>query len=620
MQTIENVISRVSNDLYPVAHNQLRNVITTALFSQLKTVDFEDELELAIMEDKMVEKYRDAIMPTHEPVGVLTSTTINENITQSALSSHRAAGVETGAVGFQRVEEISNMSSKSGLVKVITKPVAGVPRSKKEVVELANQIVSVDVNDICVLEGDRYTIEKIEEDGEILDLLPKWYRLFCLMNNISDKSLSKMWLRIHISKDAMYKHKISIFNIASSIQDSLNDFGTVIYPPSVVGSFIDIHVRNNTDENNLYSLLGNINSSIVGGISSVQRSYAISENMLANLSINQVDENIFVLESRVSKFIPDIAWDSMIRSFIPDAIIISSKKFQSNYTLTEIKKMILECPLIYADIIKSRKNDGDVVLIEFDTDKINEFPYLEYANLEPREFVSDEEADKFILQIMVENHLYWYIEALCWKIETLYVMPEIDTTRTHTTSPMDCRDSLGYLAMRQMLYQDFLANISSIDPIHVKLVIDNMTVYREPVSFKRQAIRNDKSEPLTYCTFEEVLKYLAAAAFAGEEDHMNSISSHILTGSMIDIGRGGKHMKKKSNNNLSGNKFIELKNESIEDKNRSKQRDPKSVKSKSTKSSAPKTKSIPSKNTSKSATNKPTTKSSKNNKPETTIK
>lgn len=642
METIENVISRVKDTLYPVAYDQLRDLVTTALFNQLKTVNAEDELEKAILEDKLVEKYKDAVIPTYEPVGVLASTIINENQTQSALSSHRDAGIKRGAVGFQRIEEISNMNSKSGIVKVITTTIGGIPRPKREVVDIADQIESVDVNDIIDYSKSKYSIEKVEGDGNIFDLLPGWYLLFSLINNISGERLSKTWIRVYLDKKKMFKHKISISTVAASVQESLDGYATVIYPPSTIGSFIDVHIRNYKNDNMLYSLLGDINSSIVGGIPSVQRAYAISEDMIMNLDIKQIGDNLFELTSRAPKFIPDTAWANMIKSFIPDAIIIGGKKFQSQYTLLEIRKMILECPLIYADVIKSRVKDDEtgIVHIEFDTEKVNEFPYLEYANLEPQDFPSDEEADKYILQIMVENHLYWYIEANCSKVETLYALPEIDTTRTYTTSPLDCRDSLGYLAMRQMLYQDFMANIQSVDPIHIKLVIDNMTVYREPVSFKRQAIRNDKSEPLTYCTFEEVLKYLAAAAFAGEEDHMTSISSHILTGSMIDIGRGGKHLKKTSPNNLTGNKFIEIKNELAEESDRSKQRDTKNIKSDKAKStSKPKARSTTKSTTtndSKSATRstpsttdkprkatrstvKTTRKPTKTSKPETTV-
>jgi hypothetical protein len=47
---------------------------------------------------------------------------------------------------------------------------------------------------------------------------------------------------------------------------------------------------------------------------------------------------------------------------------------------------------------------------------------------------------------------------------------------------------------------------------------------------------------LKYTTFEEVLKYVTYAAFMGEEDDMESVSSQVLTGQMIDVGRGGRNL------------------------------------------------------------------------------
>lgn len=63
---------------------------------------------------------------------------------------------------------------------------------------------------------------------------------------------------------------------------------------------------------------------------------------------------------------------------------------------------------------------------------------------------------------------------------------------------------------------------------------------------------------MTYTTFEDVLKYVTAAAFAGEIDDMQSVSSRVLTGRMIDIGRGGNNFPKVSATNPTGNRFVEL--------------------------------------------------------------
>lgn len=115
---------------------------------------------------------------------------------------------------------------------------------------------------------------------------------------------------------------------------------------------------------------------------------------------------------------------------------------------------------------------------------VDKYPYLRYANLEPITLNTQEEADAFTLNTMSEQHLFWYIEATCSQVQSLFVLPEIDPSRTFTTSPIDCMASLGYLAMRNMIYQELLDNIN-VEPIHIKTIVNNMTIYKEPVSIKR---------------------------------------------------------------------------------------------------------------------------------------
>jgi hypothetical protein len=49
---------------------------------------------------------------------------------------------------------------------------------------------------------------------------------------------------------------------------------------------------------------------------------------------------------------------------------------------------------------------------------------------------------------------------------------------------MDCMASLGYLAMRNMIFQELVDNIN-VEPTHIRTIVNNMTLYKEPVSIKR---------------------------------------------------------------------------------------------------------------------------------------
>lgn len=558
---IDTVIDRLSEDVFPIVSSSLRRDITRMLTPQMDYIDSLSPVQRMLMIESIVRRYRDASIKEHEPVGVNAALTTGENLTQSSLQSHHHAGLKRGAAGFDRVEEITNMRNESNIVKVITTPhnVLGalVPRPKEEINEIANLLVKVMMDTVV------YDYDIVGGD------MPKWYEIYTSIKAIPLSALKSRWLRIYIDKDIIYRHRISMPAIASVVSDAISSSGYVLYAPVQIGTYIDVHL-NTTNDAEYYMKLSNILSLQVGGIESVESAAPIPENLLTNLHIYEVDRiddrYVYDLATSTPAFIPPFAWERMITAMVPDAQMLgdTGKRFSSSYQHHRIKEMMLQVPMIYADIIESRtidSNTGDTI-ITFDTSVVDRYPYLEYANLHPRIFSNEDDADKFLLEVMVEYHYFWYIEAVCGKVQDLYVLPEVDSTRTYTTSALDCRDNLGYMAMRNMIYEEFKDNIS-INPIHIKIIINNMTLYKKPVSIKRQSIHNDKSEWLTYCTFEDVLKYITSAAFAGETDNMQSVSSHVLTGRMIDIGRGGKNLKPVSKDNPTGNRFIQLQLDSI---------------------------------------------------------
>lgn len=552
---VDIVIDRLNEDIFPIVSSSLKRDITRMLTPQLEDINSLSPMQKMLLIESIVKRYRDASIKEHEPVGVNAALTTGENLTQSSLQSHHHAGLKRGAAGFDRIEEITNMNNRSNIVKVITTPHnildTLVPRSKDEMNEIANLLIKV-------------MMDTVVYDYEVVDsALPNWYKIYTAIKAIPMSALKSRWLRIYIDTEIIYKHRISIPAIASVVSDAISTSGYVLYPPIQIGSYIDVHLST-TNDAEYYMKLSNILSLQVGGIESVEMATPIPENLLTNLHIYEIDyvddRYIYDLSTSTPAFIPPFAWERMVRSMVPDAHMIgdTGKRFSTSYPYYRIKEMMLQVPMIYADVIDSRSidNNGNIV-ITFNTDIVDTYPYLEYADLSPRTFHTDDDANKFLLEAMVEYHYFWYIEAICEKVQDLYVLPEVDSTRTYTTSARDCMDNLGYMAMRNMIYQEFKDNIN-INPIHIKIIINNMTLYKKPVSIRRQSIHNDKSEWLTYCTFEDVLKYITSAAFAGETDNMQSVSSHVLTGRMIDIGRGGKNLKPVSKANPTGNRFVQL--------------------------------------------------------------
>lgn len=593
MDIVNDIISRLEGTVYPVVSPYLRNIILDMISFQLKgDILSLTPLKRQILIESLLQRYNEAHIQEFEPVGVNAALTVGENMTQSSLSAKHHAGLKRGAKGFDRIEEITNMKNKSNIVNVITTPINGVPRSKFEINNLANLLAKIWIHDIMVdfkivdITPQTSTTTTIGESSRE-SLYPSWYKVFAKIKGMPLMTLKSRWIRIFFNPAVMYKHRISLPVIGYVISEHLGMEGRVLYPPSTVGLFIDVHLDVIT-ESNYYKRIGDIASLLIQGIDSVESASPIPENLLTDLRIIQMQDNgantsgryVYELVSGAPVFVPSFAWEQMIKAMIPDAQMIGNtgKRFSSSRSLGNIREMILQCPLIYADVIDTRKKitigeeyyrenpnirytgerPTEAVKITFKQELINKYPYLEYADLEPRIFLTDEEANKFLLEVMVEYHFFWYIEAVCERVQDLYVLPEVDPTRTYTISALDCKETLGYLTMRKMMYQELKDNIG-IDPVHIKVIVNNMTLYKEPVSIRRQSVRNDKSEWMTYTTFEDVQKYLTFATFAGEEDHMQSVSSRVLTGSYIKVGRGGVNMKPTSKENPTGNKFLQLK-------------------------------------------------------------
>lgn len=564
------VLSRLEYSIFPIVSSSLYDDINRMVAPQIDKMGELSPLQIQIVIEAIIQRYKNASIKKYEPVGVNAALTTGENLVQSSLQSHHHAGLKRGAAGFDRIEEITNMMNKSNIVKVITTPhriiingdIHEVPRSKIEINELSNLLTRVLMDDVV-------------NDYEIMTALdgvyPSWYPVYASIKAIPMSALKKKWIRIYINKDMMYKYRIPLSVFSMIIMENIGEGTYVLYPPSQIGTYIDVHM-NLVSDADYYLKLADIQSLLVGGISTVESATPIPENLLTNLRVYEVNnvtgvngcDKVYELVSSAPAFVPPFAWKRMIEAMIPDAQIIgdTGKRFCSSYSLSEVREMILSPPLIYADILDTREeviqDEERMIHITFKQEIVNKYPYLEHADLSDRYFASDADANRFLLEIMVEYHFFWYIEAICERVQDLYILPEVDSTRTYTTSPLDCRDSLGYMAMRSMIYREFKDNIG-VNPIHVKVIINNMTLYKEPVSIRRQSVRNDKSEWITFTTFEDVLKYITFAAFVGEEDHMQSVSSHVLTGRPIEIGRGGINLPKITKDNPTGNSYLEMK-------------------------------------------------------------
>lgn len=629
MDIINGVTDRCIDCVFPCVQDRLKKNISEMLIPQMNMDYTPSELIKQKLIDKISSRFMNALVKEHEPVGVSAALTTGENLIQQSLGSHHYAGLKRGAVGFERIEEITKLTAVND-IKVILKPldenddIYGIPRAADDIYRLCNSLIGytldkcmdqrkkyrvLNINDTEVAKNSSYTLlqvyntlnpvainniiaeqgEDIESINELLEqpitndefessrlsYFPPWYRMAINIPRtrntgeqapIYESFLRSTFLRVYINPMILYKTQTTLQQIANNIMmtNKAKDL-VIIYPPIAVGCFLDIHLSMiETKTSVFYNMMGTIADICVSGISSIETVFPISENLLSDIKISLVSEgdakNIYNISSNIPNFIPIYAIFYMIRTMIPDAEYVSNTSFKSKYSYNDVQKMILQCPLMYADIIDDRYTKDNTTFITFKTNLIKDYPYLLYADLQPRKFItnnrstSDVQADEFLLQYMVDHHLYWYIEGKCSNIHDIFMMPEVDPRYTFTLNPEDCISNLGYLAMRNILYQELRDNIK-IDSSHLKLIANNITLYDTPIAIDRNSIKNDKTEILTYATYEEVNKYIVTSAFVGAVDHCTSVSAKVLTGQKILIGRGGDILTKPNSYLLALEKF-----------------------------------------------------------------
>lgn len=616
MDIVDRITTRCKEYVFPSVQGRLTNQISEMIYPQLKDLPITNDLEKQLLVDAVCNRFDDATVKEHEPVGVNAALTTGEQLTQSSLSSHHHAGQKRGATGFERIEEITNMKDVTTM-KVILKSIDGIPRSSEEVYRIATNMVGKTIHDLMdkkrkykVLSVDDMEIKitsaqvmhkvygtldpyiirsKAKEsdqsirsvakdikvspndiiNGErgtpstpILDTIykyyPIWYKYvsaipytnrYGLPDTITPDSIKYNFLRIYLDPDQIYRSRIKLSTIADILRQSDKHHVAVLYPPIGEGLYIDIHsIGAKQTKTALYDILGSILETYVSGIPTVDNAFPISENLLTDTKIMEETSkdgyHIYRIASGVPNFIPADAWKWMITSMIPDAASVDDNwlRFKTTYDNRDVQRMVFDCPLMYADIVRDRitRTDGKIY-ITFRYELMNTYPYLEYADLRPCTFESESDADNFLLGYIVDHHLYWYIEGNCTQISEIYLMDEVDPRYTFTYGPSDSTATIGYLATRKIVYQEFRDNIK-IDPSHLKLITNNMMLYEHPVAITRAAIAYDKTDWLTYSTYEDVMKYILQAAFVGSVDTCTSISAKVLTGQKITIGRGGDNL------------------------------------------------------------------------------
>jgi DNA-directed RNA polymerase, beta'' subunit/160 kD subunit len=151
----------------------------------------------------------------------------------------------------------------------------------------------------------------------------------------------------------------------------------------------------------------------------------------------------------------------------------------------------------------------------------------------------------------------WEISTLGTNLIELLTHPLVDFRTTTSNNVWEIFDIFGIEATRTFLINAFKAIISSgsVDPSHLKLLVDSMTFRGIPSSVSRYGINRNETGPLTKASFEQSSDNMAIAAFRGEVETINNISSSVILGKMGNLGTGMVDVR------VDINKLIQYKNE-----------------------------------------------------------
>lgn len=136
---------------------------------------------------------------------------------------------------------------------------------------------------------------------------------------------------------------------------------------------------------------------------------------------------------------------------------------------------------------------------------------------------------------------HWVIDTQGCNFRKILNVDCVDYVNTTCDDFWQVYFTLGIEAARQTLLVEYTKSLSFdgayIDPRHISLLVDSMTVTGTITSVSRTGI-NRNTGPLKKCAFEQTVDNFCIAAANTEKELVNSVSSRIIMGSLANIGTG----------------------------------------------------------------------------------
>ena len=118
----------------------------------------------------------------------------------------------------------------------------------------------------------------------------------------------------------------------------------------------------------------------------------------------------------------------------------------------------------------------------------------------------------------------------------------VDSRRTTTNNINEISDVLGIEAARNAIIEEMASTLDEqgldVDPRHITLIADTMTMDGEVKQIGRHGIAGEKASVLSRAAFEVTVDNLLEAAMHGETDALKGVTENVIVGQPIKLGTG----------------------------------------------------------------------------------
>lgn len=127
-------------------------------------------------------------------------------------------------------------------------------------------------------------------------------------------------------------------------------------------------------------------------------------------------------------------------------------------------------------------------------------------------------------------------------MKEIFKLDFIDTVKSTTNDVFEIENYLGIEAARHAVINEIIKVFEgqgiSIDPRHILLVADTMSMSGHILGINRYGVVKEKPSVLARASFETPIKHLISAAITGERDNLNSVIENVMLNQPVPSGTG----------------------------------------------------------------------------------